>query len=61
MASRGREFMSQHITFRHVILAGAFAALSAAAAYAAGGHAALAREAANDAEARLLLSQMRGT
>jgi len=35
------------------------ALLRAAAAYAAGGHAALAREAANDAEARLLLSQMR--
>ena len=34
------------------------ALLRAAAAYAAGGHAALAREAANDAEARLLLSQM---
>ena len=36
------------------------ALLRAAAAYAAGGHAALVREAANDAEARLLLSQMRG-
>jgi hypothetical protein len=35
------------------------ALLRAAAAYAAGGHAALAREAAGDAEARLLLSQMR--
>jgi hypothetical protein len=35
------------------------ALLRAAAAYAAGGHAALAREAANDAEARLLLSQVR--
>jgi hypothetical protein len=37
------------------------ALLRAAAAYAAGGHAALVREAANDAEARRLLSQMRGT
>jgi hypothetical protein len=36
------------------------ALLRAAAAYAAGGHAALVREAAGDAEARLLLSQMRG-
>jgi len=36
------------------------ALLRAAAAYAAGGHAALAREAAADSEARLLLSQMRG-
>ena len=35
------------------------ALLRAAAAYAAGGHAALAREAAADPEARLLLSQMR--
>jgi hypothetical protein len=35
------------------------ALLRAAAAYAAGGHAALVREAAGDAEARLLLSQMR--
>ena len=35
------------------------ALLRAAAAYAAGGHAALVREAAADAEARLLLSQMR--
>jgi hypothetical protein len=37
------------------------ALLRAAAAYAAGGHAALAREAATDPAARLLLSQMRGT
>ena len=37
------------------------ALLRAAAAYAAGGHAALAREAAADPAARLLLSQMRGT
>ena len=37
------------------------ALLRAAAAYAAGGHAALVREAEGDAEARLLLSQMRGT
>lgn len=37
------------------------ALLRAAAAYAAGGHAALAREAADDPAARLLLSQMRGT
>jgi hypothetical protein len=36
------------------------ALLRAAAAYAAGGHTALAREAAADPEARLLLSQMRG-
>ncbi len=36
------------------------ALLRAAAAYAAGGHAALARVADTDAEARLLLSQMRG-
>src|SRR5271156_130939 len=36
------------------------ALLRAAAAYAAGGHAALLREAAGDAEARLLLSQMQG-
>src|SRR5271154_6750043 len=36
------------------------ALLRAAAAYAAGGHAALAREAAADPEARLLLSQMQG-
>jgi hypothetical protein len=36
------------------------ALLRAAATYAAGGHAALVREAAGDAEARLLLSQMRG-
>jgi hypothetical protein len=35
------------------------ALLRAAATYAAGGHAALVREAAGDAEARLLLSQMR--
>ena len=35
------------------------ALLRAAAAYAAGGHAALVREAASDAEARLLLAQMR--
>ena len=37
------------------------ALLRAAAAYAAGGHAALAREAEADSAARLLLSQMRGT
>jgi hypothetical protein len=37
------------------------ALLRAAAAYAAGGHAALVREAEGDAEARLLLSQMRRT
>jgi len=37
------------------------ALLRAAAAYAAGGHAALARAAADDPEARLLLSQMRGS
>jgi hypothetical protein len=37
------------------------ALLRAAAAYAAGGHAALVREAAGDAESRLLLSQMRRT
>jgi hypothetical protein len=37
------------------------ALLRAAAAYAAGGHAALAREAEADSEARLLLSQMRQT
>jgi hypothetical protein len=37
------------------------ALLRAAAAYAAGGHAALAREAADDPAARLLLSQMRGS
>jgi hypothetical protein len=36
------------------------ALLRAAAAYAAGGHAALVREAEADPEARLLLSQMRG-
>ncbi len=36
------------------------ALMRAAAAYAAGGHAALAREAGADPEARLLLSQMRG-
>jgi hypothetical protein len=37
------------------------ALLRAAAAYAAGGHAALLREAEGDSAARLLLSQMRGT
>jgi hypothetical protein len=37
------------------------ALLRAAAAYAAGGHAALVREAEGDSAARLLLSQMRGT
>jgi hypothetical protein len=37
------------------------ALLRAAAAYAAGGHAALAREAGSDPAARLLLSQMRGS
>jgi hypothetical protein len=37
------------------------ALLRAAAAYAAGGHAALVRQADSDAEARLLLSQMRGS
>jgi len=37
------------------------ALLRAAAAYAAGGHAALAREAESDSTARLLLSQMRGS
>ncbi len=36
-------------------------AAARAAAYAAGGHAALAREAEKDAAAWLLLSQMRGT